>query len=1695
MPTTLHTPEDQHEFEKKIRTSIKNDNDVQEKILQELQRTSPNMEHPFSRLFDDIPEDQKEAGRQILLSFLQKKKKMLYDMVEADTTKTRDEKDALLMKLEQMFADTTKKPVYEDDETRTVSETDKRAIEQAYKRYALEVKAVFEKIRTYAGGNDNAATLTYIKTLMSSFQPDLPFNKNSGLSDLVTTLQNQGMTDGMIINLFEYHIYAEQKSYVDEQRRLHDIAQIALNNVKRKIEDLRNAIQNYNATRGIISFTGKNSAAIRSMDPAIISLEQQLQTLVAEQQEYAGRMKDYMTAMEQYNLAFNRHQYEIELNAMQDTITNLTSQVIQFRNEYNQYVADLAAYEQVESALEQIDNDHRQVQQELQAIHQENEDMNDTLIIAFRDINPSIDSATRQTLHPSTPTEGRYIDEIDERSHAAQVVLTRLEALVGKPFPKIGNQVSSITRKVDKLITVDIATVKSTLHRLSSSPFIDPTALSEAITKLDNLNRSLEEYKRKLGDELVKPLSDREAEYNKLQKLLPSRIQEFKEFIQYLTDLKQEEEEAKKAIALGVNQRDARLKQPSIGKRHTLFELTPSRTNSNELVINKSRGPIEVTRNWETSLEADLYILQTIGMSLYPDWKTRPQSEKAKFVRNLYKLLIDKIEDDKVVLKDPPTTGPAKTLYDRITNISLKPYVSKKQLRGELVACKERGGLTSDEVMELYKKIQYKRTDQTKILIDELRALVRQKYIRHQTSEAEEVENTIENLETMEMESKKLTNPRDVIALLVKALIIMKERQRLNPPDIPDDIEPPVGPEVPEDDTVIPEPTNRPQEPRVPGGVRPPREPEEPPPPPEEPVLDLKDKVLSEQGKEDEDGRQQPEGEKEKVVVSDIEQMINEEATKRAEERLREWYATLPKWRKGPTGLLMRQRQRKKFYEEERARLRNEHRTGAGADVVRIQEEGGSHAHRQNLNETEAIQPLTPEIVDARLNNLARDFVLGTIGEPQVRTEFNTIWQDMVTNNPALNLNEVEYYAEDFLIILRTERARKLLQDDMRDAILNSPDIAAFNARRRALIQAFRVTNSQDPEFTALVEDNDLTPAQLILLRNHLAAVDWLKLKRFNYVVRASKKGARAAFSIDNKDRESTFSRAGSWLGKHPWLRALLFIGPPTAVSLLVPPVAPGVLGGALPSAVGAGLAGTFAGSVRSTDGVENAGDQEVGTALGEMDPTTKRTALEATPVPTWKHPGQRIGRALAIRRAKKEEKLATVIHPMEELTPRVDSINQLAARYHELTPAQIADLRDQTTQLLVLIDTWRDLRHDFAKTDQGVEQRERAWTQGYKVLTFALAKLGQTEEQIRALPEYQNHRNTVQNIFNQYLARFKRFRTKEALTIGAITGAVYFGSAMLIRTLVNAIPHTTTTVTPSQTVDTYNFKADTLLPDLKARLLTDHVDISKPDTAIQNLIAWLHHHSADYSFVQSGNSIQVFRVVDLLQVDPGIRDQLLATLGQQKFDAFIHNLVTNDPATRTLWETLVKDVFHNQGLGNDAKNQILRFIFDATQGNPALPEITTLAQSNGFNFSHGTLQHSANHLNGLVLHQAQWIFPNELALQQTQNFINLVNSHAAPQAIQTAFEQLPQRVQAEVLMDFIQRTGTGTNGMNALTDLIMDRVTQTPAGALEVSLTQSTIPGETVTKTVWGTLKKMIGLPTFKNWFLTPSRARQQNP
>lgn len=215
---------------------------------------------------------------------------------------------------------------------------------------------------------------------------------------------------------------------------------------------------------------------------------------------------------------------------------------------------------------------------------------------------------------------------------------------------------------------------------------------------------------------------------------------------------------------------------------------------------------------------------------------------------------------------------------------------------------------------------------------------------------------------------------------------------------------------------------------------------------------------------------------------------------------------------------------------------------------------------------------------------------------------------------------------------------------------------------------------------------------------------------------------------------------------------------------------------------------------------------------------------------------------------------------------------------------------KNWTEQALARLDAWKQTGHNFLKANSE-EEMEADYNILYGNILESAEKLDLELEEMRSSDAY---KRTLEKLLEDYHTADKKFdsaRTKTSLKSGVFHGAIYGTSSVLFQWLSGTGIFFEQQFRPGRTIVTHGG----------------------------------------------------------LQVDPGIASQLQSTLGPKEYQDFLNN-ISNNPTPETLWESLSNSIFNNPKVGNQAKNEIMTYILNATdvQNGVTKPELLIEAGKNG---------------------------------------------------------------------------------------------------------------------------------------------------
>jgi len=208
------------------------------------------------------------------------------------------------------------------------------------------------------------------------------------------------------------------------------------------------------------------------------------------------------------------------------------------------------------------------------------------------------------------------------------------------------------------------------------------------------------------------------------------------------------------------------------------------------------------------------------------------------------------------------------------------------------------------------------------------------------------------------------------------------------------------------------------------------------------------------------------------------------------------------------------------------------------------------------------------------------------------------------------------------------------------------------------------------------------------------------------------------------------------------------------------------------------------------------------------------------------------------------------------------------------------------------------------------------------------------------------------------------------------------------------------------------------------------------------------------------------------LGIDTNIATQLEASLGTTRYQTFISN-IQSATGPETLWDTLTDDIFNNTNLGNDAKNQIMTFILNATdiQAGLTKPELLIEAGNQGI---FRDIASNSSRINTVMSRLSEWGYGN-IDKTWLTNTITWINNGSVTVSSLNPNEQV---IVSEALWCYVHRNAAGwaMPMFEVFMDRLPDIVTTHPGEEI-------TIPWETTTITTSGIW--WAGVPTWRNTFL----------
>lgn len=217
--------------------------------------------------------------------------------------------------------------------------------------------------------------------------------------------------------------------------------------------------------------------------------------------------------------------------------------------------------------------------------------------------------------------------------------------------------------------------------------------------------------------------------------------------------------------------------------------------------------------------------------------------------------------------------------------------------------------------------------------------------------------------------------------------------------------------------------------------------------------------------------------------------------------------------------------------------------------------------------------------------------------------------------------------------------------------------------------------------------------------------------------------------------------------------------------------------------------------------------------------------------------------------------------------------------------------------------------------------------------------------------------------------------------------------------------------------------------------------------------------------------------VLGWFNIDSNIATELQNVLWTTKYQAFINN-IQSAQGSETLWDTLTKDIFHNNNLGNEAKNEIMNFILNASdvQAGITKPELLIEAENQGL-FT--DISSNSPRIDIVLERLSEWWYGN---VNKTW-LVDTISGINDGSITVSSLNPSEQTKISEALWCYVHRNAP--LWAQPMFEVFMDRlpdIVTTHGGETII------IPGEleTITKSgIW-----WVGIPTWRNTFLPENKA-----
>ena len=248
------------------------------------------------------------------------------------------------------------------------------------------------------------------------------------------------------------------------------------------------------------------------------------------------------------------------------------------------------------------------------------------------------------------------------------------------------------------------------------------------------------------------------------------------------------------------------------------------------------------------------------------------------------------------------------------------------------------------------------------------------------------------------------------------------------------------------------------------------------------------------------------------AVLSDTQNIHEEQARLAAEEALKAKYADIGKrnlFKKGAY-FLQRGRKRKKFIKDF---MKN-----ASQDAFGDQVENAASRHSRELqNGLKTIDQKAELVSIPELNLLSRGFIEGSIDEATFQTQFNSLLETNAQIKAALE--QVKYKGTDILQNLKLEKEQYQLVNELAQTLDTWGNVDQVSAKIEDFIKKYQ----QNPDFLQAIT-SDLDKKDLNKLKkyfHHQKAVRKIALENLQIKLKVLT-GGKSAYQIDNSENEKS---------------------------------------------------------------------------------------------------------------------------------------------------------------------------------------------------------------------------------------------------------------------------------------------------------------------------------------------------------------------------------------------------------------------------------------------------------------------------------------------------------------------------------------------------------------------------------------------